>query len=155
MPRKEFKSAACDTIYTIYLPLCIQPADPNPFQGTHCIFQVIFAGVWIWSLPIIPEHCQLIPRIMPMCICFSTGGSVSKQSRLLFDLHTYEHKIEELYTITVHPYFDCIFSEYLYWRKLYVYLFHWYIISRVTYSFMKMVPSVYTRLMKAGSSSQC
>ena len=92
---------------------------------------------------------------MPMCICFSTGGSVSKQSRLLFDLHTYEHKIEELYTITVHPYFDCIFSEYLYWRKLYVYLFHWYIISRVTYSFMKMVPSVYTRLMKAGSSSQC
>ena len=33
---KGFGSAVCETIYTIYLSLCTQTADPNPFGGTHC-----------------------------------------------------------------------------------------------------------------------
>ena len=37
VPRKGFGSADCDTKFTIYLPLCTQSADPNPFRGTHCI----------------------------------------------------------------------------------------------------------------------
>ena len=31
VPRKGFGSVDCDTIYTIYLSLCTQSADPNPF----------------------------------------------------------------------------------------------------------------------------
>ena len=34
VPRKC--SADCDTIYTIFLSLSSQTADPNPFRGTHC-----------------------------------------------------------------------------------------------------------------------
>ena len=33
--KKWFKSADCDTVYTIYLSLCIQTADPTPFRGTY------------------------------------------------------------------------------------------------------------------------
>ena len=33
---KWFGSADCDTISTIYLSLCTQKADPNPFRGTNC-----------------------------------------------------------------------------------------------------------------------
>ena len=36
VPRKAFWSADCDTIYTIYLFLCTQSADPNAFRGTAC-----------------------------------------------------------------------------------------------------------------------
>ena len=32
--RKGFGSSDCDTIYTIYLSLCTQTADPNLFRGT-------------------------------------------------------------------------------------------------------------------------
>ena len=38
VPQKRFGSADCDTIYTIYVSLWTQTADPNPFRGTHCIF---------------------------------------------------------------------------------------------------------------------
>ena len=34
--RKWFGSANCDTIYTLYLSLCTQTANPNHFRGTHC-----------------------------------------------------------------------------------------------------------------------
>ena len=37
VPQEMFGSADCDTIlYTIYLSLCTQSADPSPFRGTHC-----------------------------------------------------------------------------------------------------------------------
>ena len=34
VPRKSFGSSDCDTLYNIYLSLCGQSADPNPFRGT-------------------------------------------------------------------------------------------------------------------------
>ena len=37
VPRKGVLTAFCDTIYTIYLSVCTQTADPNSFRGTHCI----------------------------------------------------------------------------------------------------------------------
>ena len=37
VPRKWFRSAVCDTIYTIYLSCCTQTADPNPFRDTLVI----------------------------------------------------------------------------------------------------------------------
>ena len=46
VPQKWLGSAECDIIYTIYLFLCTQSADPNPFRGTDGIsifeFQQIF-----------------------------------------------------------------------------------------------------------------
>ena len=36
VPRKGLGSADCDSIYTIYISLCTQTADPIPFRGTHC-----------------------------------------------------------------------------------------------------------------------
>ena len=33
VPRKWFRSADCDTIYTIYLSRCTQSADPNHLEG--------------------------------------------------------------------------------------------------------------------------
>ena len=47
MPRKgfgEFASAVCDTIYTIYLYLCTNTADPNspnPFRGIDCMYSTV------------------------------------------------------------------------------------------------------------------
>ena len=35
--QKGFGLADCDTIFTIYIFLCTQSADPNPFRGTRCI----------------------------------------------------------------------------------------------------------------------
>ena len=40
VPRKGSGSADCDTIYTIYPSLCTQSANPNPFRGTHCMYNV-------------------------------------------------------------------------------------------------------------------
>ena len=38
---KRFESADFKTIYTVYLSLCIQTADPNPIQGSHCICTIL------------------------------------------------------------------------------------------------------------------
>ena len=40
VPRKGFGSADCEALYTIYLFLCTQKADPNPFRGTHCMLMI-------------------------------------------------------------------------------------------------------------------
>ena len=40
--RKRFVSADYDTLYTIYLFLCKQTADSNPFRGKHCIYTHLF-----------------------------------------------------------------------------------------------------------------
>ena len=37
-PRKGFGSADWNTVYAIYLSLCTQSADPNPYLGTACSY---------------------------------------------------------------------------------------------------------------------
>ena len=53
-------SAVCDTTYTIYLSLS-QKADPNPFQGTHCIHCMLIQIVIYWQ--IINIYCILLNKI--------------------------------------------------------------------------------------------
>ena len=59
VPQKRFGSADCDTIYTIYVSLCTQTADPNPFRGPYFAF---FASSVLFQATAFTEKIQFTLR---------------------------------------------------------------------------------------------
>ena len=63
LPRKGFGSADCGIVYTIYLSLCTQSADLNPFRVTHCSKVLYISG----------RECYDLQLTTGFCLHFSTS----------------------------------------------------------------------------------
>ena len=79
MPLKEFGqygSAVCDTIYTIYISLCTQKADPKPFRGTHCSWRTCLPYTFFLTMFI------LLKENIIMVIFFGPSSRKGKTLRI-------------------------------------------------------------------------
>ena len=90
VPRKRFGSAVWDTIYTIYLSHT-QPADPNPFLGTHGMY------VYMCQFCILYLVLEWVPK---------RGG---RRTHCILSLYIYEY----LLLISIYLTFSTYISSYI------------------------------------------